>query len=373
MTSNNRKRFLSPALPLTALWVILGMQHLLPWTVSGLLIAVYLGTTAVTLVKSYRRDIRAVKAKRELEHGKARGLSPCPGCTRYMADPGNVYCPDCTLRINGGITANEYRERMSVPLATGPSVSGGAVHMRYVNGEYINGDYVNGQWVPDTGGSAFPDVPGWHRCEGKAYKAVRFCPVHGDARAEPLHQLEYLADKYELPMPVVTEPQKESLPDLGRVDETAGLTDAQVLAVRTELSKSLEAHRAPVVLPSNSFASVTASVQAFSDSQLLAAALADVLAYVPEGQAELSAGLLEHLGEEIGDRHSSRGLHWETSAEWLAEIRKLRDTEGGQLLETPVDTDLLFGIPVRTGPFGIPRLVRDAPYSYFAEKRMHKP
>lgn len=93
--------------------------------------------------------------------------------------------------------------------------------------------------------------------------------------------------------------------------------------------------------------------------------------YVPAGQADLSATLLEYVRGQVTEAKKSqwtagRKREWHVSSEWLEEIRKLR-TNGasGKLLWEPRKRQnaeslpgYLYGYPVVVGDhYGVPELI----------------
>ena len=84
--------------------------------------------------------------------------------------------------------------------------------------------------------------------------------------------------------------------------------------------------------------------------------------YVPEGQADLSAMLLEYMQDQVADARTTqwtagRRREWRVSAEWLEEIRKLRTNGAGKLLREPRQRVAMKSVPGTV--FGYPVVVAD--------------
>lgn len=126
------------------------------------------------------------------------------------------------------------------------------------------------------------------------------------------------------------------------------ITADQADELRAKLQESLK-HRDPVILPP-----LTEAVR--SDP------------YVPEGQGELSASLLELLWEQVREADAHRigpQLAWHVSPEWLNEIRKIQLPDGKpawaprRRVVPPgkLHAEFLYGYPVVTSEeFGVPEL-----------------
>lgn len=84
--------------------------------------------------------------------------------------------------------------------------------------------------------------------------------------------------------------------------------------------------------------------------------------YVPEGQAELTADLLENLTAQA--ETAVNGSTWYMNAEWLGEVKKLTDKRGQrlylllyQVMPPGYPAEYLLGFPVRAGEeYGSPEL-----------------
>lgn len=178
---------------------------------------------------------------------------------------------------------------------------------------------------PVTAREPFPDVPGYHICNGKRYAC--YCPVHGQTEASrpaPAEQLAQLSQEYGLPVvtPVKSGgfvPSLASLPGISTAEFTAGMA-----ALQEQL-----------MLPEKP--------------------------YVPAGQAELSANLLEYMVVQVKEAAPSRQGHsvpypgdWQMNEEWSAEVKKLRRKDG-RLLWNP-EGYTVFGYTVTSGD-GPPELV----------------
>lgn len=91
--------------------------------------------------------------------------------------------------------------------------------------------------------------------------------------------------------------------------------------------------------------------------------------YVPAGQEDLSAALLEYVRDQVNGgvaengRRRTRAMRWEMNAEWLDEVRKLKNHAGAPLWIPRVRAEkwqtagTLFYYPVMTGEqYGVPEL-----------------
>jgi hypothetical protein len=190
----------------------------------------------------------------------------------------------------------ELKERaLGLPTAIAPLVSGGPV--------------------------PFPDVPGWHICRGKAYRAVAYCPVHGTsvttvkgADVPPLDQLTEMSAQYQLPLaPAVS---------------------------MAQFAERLKAIQRAVQLT-------------FPDGGPFLAE--EEPEYVPAGQAELSAMLLEYMTVQVTEANrslwtSQRKRYWHMSPEWLDEVERA--------YPGVMQSRRVLGYPVWTGQeYGTPELV----------------
>jgi hypothetical protein len=85
--------------------------------------------------------------------------------------------------------------------------------------------------------------------------------------------------------------------------------------------------------------------------------------YVPDGQAELSAGLLEYMREQVKAAAPAREGHsipypgaWRMNKEWHAEVEKLRKADGSLLWPPGIYTVLGYCVELDDA-FGAPNLV----------------
>lgn len=90
--------------------------------------------------------------------------------------------------------------------------------------------------------------------------------------------------------------------------------------------------------------------------------------YEPDGQAELSAALLEFIWDQVKEAEVHRigpQMAWHVSPEWLEEVARIRAPDGKPAWSPrkrvvppgKLHTEFLFGYPVVTGDaFGVPEL-----------------